>query len=73
MELKKVDYKRKPQDLRPGEYMIMPIQRARNFIARWKPGMNLPSQGRELPIICRGCKLWLVNCRGKFELRRYQR
>lgn len=71
MKLNKVDYKRKPQDLQPGEYMIMPLSRVRTFIARWKPGMNLPTKGFELPIVCRGCKLWLVNCHDKFEIRRY--
>ncbi len=71
MKLKKVDFKRKPQDLRPGEYMIVPIQRARTFIARWKPGMNLPRKGHELPVPLPTMKIWLANSHGKFELRRY--
>lgn len=71
MKLKRVDFKRKPQDLRPGEYMIFPIQRARTFIARWKPGMNLPDKGTELPIPLPTMKLWIANTHGKFELRRY--
>ena len=71
MKLKKVDYTRKPQDLRPGEYMTFPIQRVRTFITRWKPGINLPRKGKELPIQLPTMKLWLANIHGKFELRRY--
>ena len=71
MKLKKVDFKRKPQDLRPGEYMIFPIQRVRTFLARWKPGMNLPGKGKELPVPLPTMKLWLANHHGKYELRRY--
>jgi hypothetical protein len=70
-KLRRVDYKRKPQDLRPGEYMFLPIQRVRTFVARWKPGVNLPAKGKELPIQLPTMKLWLANRHGKYEVRRY--
>lgn len=70
--LRKVSIERRPEHLQAGEYMELPLLRARGFAARTTTSM-LPKAGTEFPVILRRgiITVWFANVEGKFQVRRY--
>ena len=70
--LRKVSIDRRPEHLQAGEYMELPIRRARGFAARVTTHM-LPRAGTEFPVTLRRgiVTVWFANVGGKFQVRRY--